>query len=576
MTPSADRNEQGMPGPAVAPRRAIQVLVVGLVLFSALAGALAARWLRSNAVSANPPEPEAKAPPGGLFPGWDKPHLVLVLSGSQHGYLGPCGCSHPQFGGLERRYNFVQGLRDRGWTVAAVDVGDVPQLQAPRNLSNEQGLLKYTYSMRALKQIGYAAVSFGEYEAGLPLDVALASYALQDPVPRVLAANLKDRDKQFPDQLDEWIEIKNKGQDLPIKTAVTAIIGPSVAARIAAANAGLKLAFEDTPTALKRVLPRMQKAGADLRILLYQGLCTNHRAELGQPRAAGQPVPKPEAIACAERFPEFQVVLGVGEEEEPSSRPIMVNNGTTLVTSIGFKGRYVGIVGIWRTGQPDKPYRFEYQLAELGEDLATPADRADKHPIVSLIEEYTAELKRINVLDRFARRRHPLQIMNAVPGLRKGTPDVPHFVGSEKCKTCHQSAYKVWKDSDHAKAYETLVKAKRPGNRQFDGECIVCHTTGFGFHTGFTHENSVPDLRNVGCESCHGPGSHHVKNPQNLEWQKRMNEWWHPENETPADTVKRRARIDRFCQDCHNVDNDVNWTHNALDKRWPKIAHAKD
>src|SRR5207244_102972 len=58
---------------------------------------------------------------------WKNPELVLVLSGEMHGYLLPCGCSEPQYGGLERRYNFIQSLKKRGWPVVAADLGDLPQ-----------------------------------------------------------------------------------------------------------------------------------------------------------------------------------------------------------------------------------------------------------------------------------------------------------------------------------------------------------------------------------------------------------------------------------------------------------------
>ena len=53
---------------------------------------------------------------------------MVLLSGEQHGYLQPCGCSSPQYGGLERRYNLVhQLMKDRGWQFTALDVGDIAQ-----------------------------------------------------------------------------------------------------------------------------------------------------------------------------------------------------------------------------------------------------------------------------------------------------------------------------------------------------------------------------------------------------------------------------------------------------------------
>src|SRR5262249_24958085 len=139
----------------------------------------AACWLRGPRDDAQPTTSKAAVdtPPGfeqmGKFFGWPKPDFVILLSAQMHGYLLPCGCSDPQFGGLERRYNLVKRLEKHGWPVVAYDLGDLPQTIGPAKLANVQGLIKYRYSMEALRAIGYSAVSFGEYEAAMPLNKAI-------------------------------------------------------------------------------------------------------------------------------------------------------------------------------------------------------------------------------------------------------------------------------------------------------------------------------------------------------------------------------------------------------------------
>ena len=71
----------------------------------------------------------------------------------------------PQKGGLERRHNLIQILRDRGWDVVSVDVGDVAQMEGPAGLPNVQGPLKYVKLMEGLKAMRYTAVGIGESEA---------------------------------------------------------------------------------------------------------------------------------------------------------------------------------------------------------------------------------------------------------------------------------------------------------------------------------------------------------------------------------------------------------------------------
>ena len=77
---------------------------------------------------------------------------------------------------MERRYNLIRLMQARGWPVVPVDLGDVPQNQGPAGLPNIQGLIKYRYSMAAMKEMGYWAGSFGKYEAALSLDRVIAEW----------------------------------------------------------------------------------------------------------------------------------------------------------------------------------------------------------------------------------------------------------------------------------------------------------------------------------------------------------------------------------------------------------------
>ena len=88
------------------------------------------------------------------------------------------------------------------------------------------------------------------------------------------------------------------------------------------------------------------------------------------------------------------------------------------------------------------------------------------------------------------------------------------YVGSEACQTCHEQSYRVWKKTPHSHAFVMLHNAKPP--RNFDPECISCHTVGcntqkfFPYESGYLSHKHTPHLMNVGCEDCHGPGEKHV------------------------------------------------------------------
>lgn len=85
------------------------------------------------------------------------------------------------------------------------------------------------------------------------------------------------------------------------------------------------------------------------------------------------------------------------------------------------------------------------------------------------------------------------------------------YLGVAKCKMCHPKQHKTWEAMKHAKAFEQLI-----GDEQKDPECLKCHTTGFG-KGGYDPAKAAEEnakFANVQCESCHGPGSEHMKAPK--------------------------------------------------------------
>ncbi|MFQ3649934.1 MAG: multiheme c-type cytochrome [Gemmataceae bacterium] len=519
-----------------------------LITGSGWAGLALARWLRPTMIAADLSAPKF---PGRLFEGWKKPDVTLVFTGQQYGYLLPCGCSDPQIGGLERRYNLIQMLREAGWNPVPIDLGDVPQTAGPAYLPNQQGVLKYVYAMKAMREMNYIGVGIGKQEATLGFMTLLSEYSLNNPKPPVLISNLIDAEKNFPELTKPWNWI-----DTPsgVRVGVTAVVGSKMVPSIKeVTQADPTIRFSVVPETLENVLKQMTAGKVTLPVLLYQG-------------HLGKGTPPTEAMQCAEAFPQFPVVLCLSEDEEPAQKPTMVRTkaGETLILQLGKKGKFVGVVGAWKTANG---YDFKVEMVEMNPEFKTPEDKRASHPIVKLMEEYTTELKAKDYLSKYSPMRHPLQILPEVEGLRN--PGEPQYVGSEACKKCHEDAYDIWKKSEHAHAYETLEKVKYPGNRNYDPECIVCHTVGFGYKSGYENAVKTPKLKDVGCESCHGPASLHVRNPNNIEWQKRVNPWRH----LPVSRDKQILAMDLMCQKCHDAENDVTWTNGGFKRKWPKVEH---
>lgn len=130
---------------------------------------------------------------------------------------------------------------------------------------------------------------------------------------------------------------------------------------------------------------------------------------------------------------------------------------------------------------------------------------------------------------------------------RVSTPP-PQFAGARTCLICHTNFHPdtaQWSQTAHAHALDTLTGIGQQNN----GQCLPCHTVGYGLPTGFIDATTTPHLGGVQCESCHGPGGDHAMAPFSV----------------PLPIVSPRADI---CGGCHN-----DFHHPTFDE-WADSKHA--
>jgi predicted CXXCH cytochrome family protein len=90
-------------------------------------------------------------------------------------------------------------------------------------------------------------------------------------------------------------------------------------------------------------------------------------------------------------------------------------------------------------------------------------------------------------------------------------PEDVAYVGSVACSSCHQAAFAWWRNHAHGAAYLTLQQRQK----EFNLDCVGCHVTGYEEPGGSTVTHNLDmALVGVGCESCHGPGAAHSKDPE--------------------------------------------------------------
>src|SRR5438552_2653610 len=68
------------------------------------------------------------------------------------------------------------------------------------------------------------------------------------------------------------------------------------------------------------------------------------------------------------------------------------------------------------------------------------------------------------------------------------------LVGPVSCRTCHAEAYRVWSQSPHARAAESLTAEQRRTPL-----CLQCHSRD-------ESRSTQADLSGISCETCHGGG----------------------------------------------------------------------
>jgi len=116
------------------------------------------------------------------------------------------------------------------------------------------------------------------------------------------------------------------------------------------------------------------------------------------------------------------------------------------------------------------------------------------------------------------------------------TPIDTRYLGSSSCQNCHPKAYETWQKTKHAHAFNTLQQKEK----QCDLSCIGCHSIGFKKPGGFCSVSQVGTLKDVGCESCHGPGEVHLNVLK---------------NKSKDDLLFIRRPQVQVCQQCHTKEH---------------------
>ena len=232
-------------------------------------------------------------------------------------------------------------------------------------------------------------------------------------------------------------------------------------------------------------------------------------------------LPQDELEQLASALPEADAVVG-----GPTGQPIAPRQvGPTLLASATNKGKFLAVLNLSNAG------------ASGGRIVEMDGALADQDVQQQNVRRYLDELARHDL--------SPAQT-GLVSSLPAGTPADYQIAGSESCARCHAEELAIWRQTAHARAWQTLL-AK---HFEVDPQCMQCHTTGYGLPGGFETRAHSAALVSVGCESCHGPSAAHVFNPA---------------RRTPFKAADQ-------CTQCHDPENSPRFEYWSY---WSKIRHGR-
>jgi Cytochrome c554 and c-prime len=450
---------------------------------------------------------------------WPQPQAVLFLTGQQHGYIEPCGCTglDRQKGGIIRRDTLIQELADRGWNIVPVDVGN----QVRR--TGKQAEMQFRTTANAFKKMNYKAVTLGlddlRLSSSFVFQVA-ASDNLAKPEMFISANTTIIEPSYWPKS--QVVEIGGR------KIGITAHLGEE---HFADLQPNRDIVNADPVSSLQSVVKELKEQDCDYIVLL------SHTSQQDSEQVAA-------------KVPGIDLVVTAGGHGEPRNVLDPIPGSTAMISQVGTKGMYACIVGLF-------------------DDASTPV----RYQRIAISSQFKDSPR---MLEAFKQYQEQLQ-SEGFEGLGvkyRSAPKAGEYVGSEACGDCHTTAFDIWKDSKHFHATDSIIQpnnARGAIPRHFDPECVSCHATGWDpqkfepFETGYWSLEKTPKLVGSGCENCHGPGSEHVKAENgdieaNAELLNKLRE----QMRLPLKQAEAK------CVECHDSDNSPDF---KFDKYWEEVKH---
>ena len=451
--------------------------------------------------------------PAAGFPG--KPTFTLFAVAEMRGQIGPCGCTSDPLGDISRTTKLVADSRESG-PVLVVDAGSLlySESPVPPHLDAQEELKADLLSTIYQKDLKVGAVGLG------PSD--LAKGAKGERFARSVT-NLADPDYAT------------------LPPSITSVGAAKVGVFGVIAEDAVTLKTSDPVSAGQRAVAQLRKDGAQIIVGLVQASSKKAAVKLVRDiggidlavAGLGLAAPEPTEVEVEPtKIGETWLVIPANRGQVVSRLEVTLRGpASPLVDAVGpaaaaakaaqIDKRLAALDAELAKFQTDKDADPKFVAAKQSEraQLVADRDRLKAHPIVVPARGsfFTLEQVRINkklacsVPVQDAVKAYDLAAGEANVKAAAGKPVAvvakgqASYVGMEACVDCHSDQTDFWNKTIHASAWKTLIDR----GQQFDLSCIGCHVTGWERPGGSNLAHNT-NLRDVQCETCHGPGSIHV------------------------------------------------------------------
>lgn len=303
------------------------------------------------------------------------------------------------------------------------------------------------------------------------------------------------------------VTMKRGGAERTLRVGIVGLTEPGPMMLAQKVNQFAGFIIEDAMQAAKNILPEVKNKADIIVVLAYMA--------------------EDQAKNLARAYPEINTIIVARQlsttndpQHENHATIVTANNQTKFLGELRYYFKSDGSI-------ENQTNRF------VGMDSTIPDDESALETVTNAHTDFTNE-------------QNKSAQTNVQPTSLLGGTNNSLYVGDAQCGMCHQEEHKIWEKSGHSHAMATL---ERKG-QQFDTECVGCHVVGFQ-RGGFQSQNTTPQLANVQCEACHGPGKAHAEKPQK----------GYGFMQTP-----------QGCVQCHTKSNSPDFDFSTY---WPKVKHNK-